>query len=157
MIYTEHIGPISPERQACIDRQKEMYGDEWSAELSGEVTPEMLGMTPEQVRINMDRGRLECIKDGGGWMDSDVWPREPWQPTEDGIWLCHSYGRLDYWAIFNRNRNDYIAEMLEYCDREKPAFIWPLRYFNEHRNEIKLIPSDVLKHLYLTTSKGGKV
>jgi hypothetical protein len=148
MIFTAHIGQIDPERQACIDRQREVYGDGLS------VITNAIGYDAQaDMRSEMDRYRLFLIRDGGGWLDSDVWPNEAWQPTEDGIWLCHSYGRLDYWAIFNVNRNEYIAEMLAYCDAQKPAFGWPLAWFNQHRADVKLIPSEVYEHKYLTTSK----
>lgn len=149
-----HLGIINLVRQLCIDKQKQMYGDNYELVTvwpSGFDVPEY-----QDVREAKDVLFLSWMGQGVFAMDTDVLPKAEFYPNKDGLWLPIIFGRPDYYmgAAIGNEAVSFVNNLLQEY-RVKPGdkkFGWPVIAYREYAGVINPIPYDKFAHLALTSS-----
>jgi hypothetical protein len=148
-----HLGNIDPDRQACIDKQKKAYGSDYELIKSWPVG--FLFKESSDIRESKDVLFVEMMLDGYFVMDTDVIPLVKWYPDSEGLWLPHSFGRIENYmgVAVGSEAIEYVQGMLIYYLSEQPGFNWMLEFFAMYPGPFQLIPSDKFNHLGLTYTK----
>lgn len=148
-----HNGDISEARKKCLDRQADIFGKDWeffSDWPEGFAVP---GYT--DIREAKDLLYVQWMFEGFFVLDSDLYPNYRYEPKEEGIYLPHSFGRLDYYcgAAIGEKAKKLMEDMIQYHNEKHPGFLWPLDCFGRFPKLIKHIPGDTFIHQAIITSK----